>query len=195
MKKALVVLSIFTSLFLSACGGNGGTSGGDATSTATNSPAATGGTASDAGADFPAMEIIFSHNQPIGSPEHTGAEKFKQVVEEKTGGKVKVSVFPASQLGSLREQAEATQMGEINITMQPTAVVTPFVDDVKVVDLPYLWPADKDKPIRCSTVKWARNCCPSCPKAVFMDWVIGPADSNCSPRKMWPSMHRLISKA
>ncbi|WNS76558.1 TRAP transporter substrate-binding protein [Bacillus sp. DTU_2020_1000418_1_SI_GHA_SEK_038] len=94
---------------------------------------------------FETIEITFSHNQPIESPEHAGAAKFKEVVEEKTGGKVTVNIFPASQLGSLREQVEGTQIGEIDITMQPTAVVSPFVDDVKVVDLPYLWPADKDQ--------------------------------------------------
>lgn len=155
MKRVSIVLAIMTLLFLTACGGGGNNSGGSGGGSTANTggSAATGaaGTASPstdntgAGSEFKEMEIIFSHNQPMDSPEHTGAAKFKEVVEEKTGGKVKVNVFPASQLGSLREQVEATQMGEINITMQPTAVVTPFVDDVKVVDLPYLWPADKDQ--------------------------------------------------
>ncbi|WP_175640437.1 TRAP transporter substrate-binding protein [Metabacillus schmidteae] len=99
----------------------------------------------DGSAEFEEVEITFSHNQPIESPEHVGAEKFKQIVEEETDGKVKVNVFPASQLGSLREQVEGTQMGEINITMQPTAVVTPFVDDIKVIDLPYLWPPSNEQ--------------------------------------------------
>ncbi len=96
-------------------------------------------------AEFEEMEITFSHNQPLESPEHVGALKFKEVVEEKTGGKVTVNLFPASQLGSLREQVEGTQIGEIDITMQPTAVVSPFVDDIKAIDLPYLWPADKEQ--------------------------------------------------
>lgn len=99
----------------------------------------------DGSTEFEEVEITFSHNQPIESPEQIGAEKFKEIVEAKTDGKVKVNVFPASQLGSLREQVEGTQMGEINITMQPTAVVTPFVDDIKVIDLPYLWPPSNDQ--------------------------------------------------
>jgi C4-dicarboxylate-binding protein DctP len=132
MKKFLFLcFSALLVFALAACGG-----GDDA------KPATEG--AEDSG-DFESMEITFSHNQPLESPEHTGAEKFKEVVEEKTGGKVKVNVFPASQLGSLREQVEGTQLGEIHITMQPTAVVSPFVDDIKAVDLPYLWPADKEQ--------------------------------------------------
>jgi len=91
------------------------------------------------------LNIELSHNQPLESPEHAGAEKFKEVVEEKSDGKITVELFPASQLGSLREQIEGTQLGEIDITMQPSAFVTPFVDDVKVLDLPYLWPADTEQ--------------------------------------------------
>ncbi|EMR06600.1 C4-dicarboxylate-binding periplasmic protein precursor [Bhargavaea cecembensis DSE10] len=91
------------------------------------------------------MTITLSHNQPTESPEHVGAQKFKEVVEDKSEGAIQVEVYPASQLGSLREQVESTQLGEIDITMQPTAVVSPFVDDVKIVDLPYLWPAEADK--------------------------------------------------
>lgn len=88
--------------------------------------------------------ITFSHNQPLESPEHIGAEEFKEYIEEASDGEVHVDLYPDSQLGSLREQVESTQLGEIDITMQPSAVVSPFVDDVKVVDLPYLLPNDYD---------------------------------------------------
>ncbi|QKS73314.1 TRAP transporter substrate-binding protein [Paenalkalicoccus suaedae] len=91
------------------------------------------------------MTITFSHNQPIESPEHVGAEKFKELVEEQSGGAITVDVYPAQQLGNLREQVEGTQIGEIDITMQPSAVISPFVDDIKAVDLPYLWPTDKEQ--------------------------------------------------
>ncbi|WP_346235391.1 TRAP transporter substrate-binding protein [Lysinibacillus telephonicus] len=95
--------------------------------------------------DYEELSITFSHNQPIGSPEDVGAEAFKSYVEEKSGGKITVDIFPASQLGSLREQVESTQIGEINITMQPASVITPFVDDIKIVDLPYLLPTETEK--------------------------------------------------
>lgn len=89
------------------------------------------------------MTIVFSHNQPLESPEHAGALKFQEVMEEESAGDIKVEVYPASQLGSLREQVESTQMGEINITMQPSSVVSPFSQGVEVLDLPYLWPTDE----------------------------------------------------
>ncbi|GEL08890.1 TRAP transporter substrate-binding protein [Salisediminibacterium halotolerans] len=95
--------------------------------------------------DYQELEITFSHNQPEGSPEYVGARAFEEFVEEESGGAVTVDMYPDSQMGSLREQVESTQIGEIDITMQPSAVVSPFVDDVKLVDLPYLWPEDIDQ--------------------------------------------------
>lgn len=133
-KKNTVLASLFlaSSTLLAACGDSSG---------ATNASDAT----NETDGSFPEMTITFSHNQPIDSPENVGAVKFKEIVEEKSDGAVTVDVYPASQLGSLREQVESTQLGEIDITMQPSAVITPFVEDVKIVDLPYLWPTDANQ--------------------------------------------------
>ncbi|MDR2528669.1 MAG: TRAP transporter substrate-binding protein [Synergistaceae bacterium] len=89
--------------------------------------------------------IRFSHNQPVGSPEDVGAQALKAKLEELAGGKVKVEVYPASQLGNLREQIESTQMGVIHLSLQPVSVLTPFVDDIKLIDFPYLLPSDRNK--------------------------------------------------
>src|SRR5699024_4135967 len=91
------------------------------------------------------VTITFSHNQSVASTEHLGAEKFKEVIEEESEGKVKVNIYPSSQLGALREQVESTQIGEIDITMQPAAVITPFEDDVKIIEFPYLWPTEAEE--------------------------------------------------
>ena len=95
-------------------------------------------------ADVGSIVIKFGHNQPIASPEHVGAEKFKESVES-LDPRIKVEIYPASQLGSLRAQVEGTQMGAVNMTMQPASVITPFVDDIKLIDLPYLLPRDSEK--------------------------------------------------
>ncbi|KHF39466.1 TRAP transporter substrate-binding protein [Halalkalibacter okhensis] len=142
MRKLLMLFVSITFFFaLAACGGTE-TSESAEVDEVDEDEAVGEGVVDASATEFDSREITFSHNQPIESPEHVGAEKFKEVVEELTNGSVTVNVFPASQLGSLREQVEGTQLGEIDITMQPSAVVSPFVDDIKVVDLPYLWPAN-----------------------------------------------------
>ncbi|QZY53804.1 TRAP transporter substrate-binding protein [Crassaminicella profunda] len=87
------------------------------------------------------MTIRLSHNQPESSSEHEGAVAFKEKIEELSGGKIKVDIFPSMQLGSMREQAEAVQMGTNEITIQPIAVMTPFVEELQIVDFPFLWPS------------------------------------------------------
>ncbi len=145
--KFFLVIGLMFLLVLGACGNANNESGGDSeneNNTGENNAAVDNDNdvTGDDDADYEELTITFSHNQPIDSPEGIGAAKFQEIVEEKSGGKIKVDMFPASQLGSLREQVEGTQLGDIDITMQPSAYITPFVDDVKVLDLPYLWPAD-----------------------------------------------------
>ena len=44
--------------------------------------------ASLAAAEYPAMNVRLSHNQPVGSPEDVGAQTFKKLMEEKSGGRI-----------------------------------------------------------------------------------------------------------
>ncbi|MBR1673049.1 MAG: TRAP transporter substrate-binding protein [Fretibacterium sp.] len=93
---------------------------------------------------YPAMNIRLSHNQPVDSPEDVGAQKFKELVEERSGGRITVEVFPQMQLGSMREQTEMVQMGTIEVSIQPTAVLMPFVEELQLIDFPFLWPSRED---------------------------------------------------
>ncbi len=139
---SLILACAMSAGVLAGCGGGGKSSSSAAQSTVESSVAAA---PSQAAASGEQLVIKFSHNQPVGSPEDVGAQAFKTKLEELAGDKVKIEVYPASQLGSLREQVESTQMGVINITMQPASVLTPFVDDIKIIDFPYLLPRDREK--------------------------------------------------
>lgn len=119
---------MIAAMALAGCGGN--------TDQQTDQPADTG----------EVINIVFSHNQPVDSPEDIGAQAMVEKLYEILGeDRVHVELYPAQQLGDLRTQAEATQLGDINITMQPVSTVTPFVDDIKVIDFPYLLPADREE--------------------------------------------------
>ena len=58
-------------------------------------------------------------------------------------GNITVDVYPSMQLGAMREQAEAVQMGTHEMTIQPISVLTPFVDEFQIVDFPFLWPSSE----------------------------------------------------
>lgn len=91
--------------------------------------------------ELPTMTIKFSHNQPENSSEHAGAMAFKSKLEELSGGKITVDIYPSMQLGAMREQAEAVQMGSHEMTLQPSSVLTPFVDELQITDFPFLFPS------------------------------------------------------
>lgn len=64
--------------------------------------------------------LKLGHGLPADHPLNQGAELFARLVEERTGGEVKVEVFPALQLGSPREQFEGLMAGTIDISIITT---------------------------------------------------------------------------
>ena len=84
-------------------------------------------------------KIKFGHNQDTNSPQHRGVEAFKQKVEELSNGQVQVTIFPNMQLGQMREQAEQAANGTIEMTQQPTSVLSNFNQALEVYDIPFLF--------------------------------------------------------
>src|SRR5919199_5109326 len=82
--------------------------------------------------------LKFAHNQVTSTPQHQAAEMFKQLVEERTKGYYDVQIFPAQQLGTLRDQVEGTMVGTIELTQQPASTYALFVPRMSVLDLPFL---------------------------------------------------------
>ncbi len=84
------------------------------------------------------INIVFCHNQPVGSPEDIGAQAMVEKLYDELGDRVSIELYPAQQMYDMDTQIEKVQLGEIQLTMQPTAAIAPVVDDIKVMDLPYL---------------------------------------------------------
>lgn len=88
------------------------------------------------------ITIKYAHNQRTGSPQDQGAILFKQRLEELSGGKVKVVIYPDNQLGSLREVIESVQGGQIEMAQQPLGMIANFVPEANINDLPYIYPSE-----------------------------------------------------
>jgi C4-dicarboxylate-binding protein DctP len=63
-----------------------------------------------------AIVMKIGHSQPVDHPRQKSFLKFKEIVESKTQGGIKVEIYPASQLGSEAEQMESVKMGVIQGT-------------------------------------------------------------------------------
>ena len=67
------------------------------------------------------------------------AERFGEIVAEKSGGEIEVQVFPAAQLGSERDMVEGLQLGSLEMTLTSTGPMGNFVPQVKLFNLPFLF--------------------------------------------------------
>lgn len=86
------------------------------------------------------MIIKFSHVVATDAPKHKAAEKFKELAEKYTGGKVKVEIYPNSQLFKDKEELEALQLGSVHLLAPSTAKFGPLgVKEFEALDLPYLF--------------------------------------------------------
>lgn len=64
---------------------------------------------------------------------------FVPYVEEKSGGRIKVELYPNAQLGGDRELSESVQMGTIQIALPATSALAGFDKRFQVLDLPFLF--------------------------------------------------------
>jgi len=85
--------------------------------------------------------IKFSHVVAPDTPKGRAAEKFKQLTEERTKGRVKVEVYPNSQLYKDREEMEALQLGAVQMLAPSLSKFRPMgAAEFELFDLPYIFP-------------------------------------------------------
>ena len=86
------------------------------------------------------ITIKFSHVVAPDTPKGKAAEKFKELAEQYTNGKVKVEVYPNSQLYKDKEELEALQLGSVQMLAPSLAKFGPLgVSDFEAFDLPYIF--------------------------------------------------------
>ncbi|GEN54679.1 TRAP transporter substrate-binding protein [Halobacillus faecis] len=76
-------------------------------------------------------------------PQYKGLLKFKEIVEEKTDGAIKVDTYHSGQLGDDRSMTEALQLGTQEVVIPSTAPLANFVPEFSVFDIPFLFPNEQ----------------------------------------------------
>jgi tripartite ATP-independent transporter DctP family solute receptor len=72
-------------------------------------------------------------------PYHLGAVRYSELVAQRTKNKVKIDVYPSTQLGNERDMVEGLQLGTIDLVVTSTGPLGGFVPRMFVVDLPFLF--------------------------------------------------------
>src|SRR5690242_16569563 len=87
--------------------------------------------------------LKFSHVVAPNTPKGKGADKFKELAEKYTNGKVKVEVYANSTLYKDKEELEALQLGAVQMLAPSNSKFGPIgIKDFEVFDLPYLLPTE-----------------------------------------------------
>ncbi|MGT2480780.1 TRAP transporter substrate-binding protein [Methylobacterium oryzae CBMB20] len=88
--------------------------------------------------------IKFSHVVTTDTPKGQGAERFKQLAEERTKGAVKVEIYPNSTLYKDKEEVEMLQLGAVQMLAPSTSKFGPLgVKEFEAFDLPYIFPNEQ----------------------------------------------------
>ena|SRR5690625_2721085 len=89
--------------------------------------------------DEDVLVLRMGHQTPEETNYHKTSLRFKDLVEEKTNGKVRIDIFPFRQLGADRELIEAMQFGTLDLGMISGPPVSGFKPEAAVLDLPFLF--------------------------------------------------------
>jgi tripartite ATP-independent transporter DctP family solute receptor len=90
---------------------------------------------------FAQAKTVFkaSDVQPAGYPTVAATESLGKKLEAATNGRLSIQMYPSMQLGAEKETIEQTQIGAIQFIRVSAGAVGPIVDDINVVNMPFLF--------------------------------------------------------
>ena len=89
--------------------------------------------------DIQERTIRMSTANNKGHPQVIGAEKFAELVAEKSGGKIEVKIFPGGVLGPDLQNFSAMQGGTLEMTVVNASLLAGNVKQFAIFDLPFLF--------------------------------------------------------
>ena len=85
------------------------------------------------------MNLRWATANPAGHPIPMGGDKFAALVAQKSGGKMKVKVFPGGILGSDPQLLSAVQGGTLDFAAMNSGILQGQVKEFAIVDFPFLF--------------------------------------------------------
>ncbi len=72
---------------------------------------------------------------------HIAAERFAELVDERSDGAIDIEIYPNAQLGDERTLLEGMQIGTVDMGVITNGPVANFVEEIAVFELPFLFPS------------------------------------------------------
>ena len=83
--------------------------------------------------------LKLAHGLDSSHPVHKAMVFMAKKLDEKSGGKMKIEIYPSEQLGSEQQCVELLQIGSLAMTKVSAAVLESFTDNFQVLALPYIF--------------------------------------------------------
>ncbi len=83
--------------------------------------------------------LKLAHGLDVSHPVHKGMAYMAERLEQKSGGRLTIQIYPSQQLGSERQCVELLQIGSLAMTKVSAAVMEGFAPKYKVLSLPYIF--------------------------------------------------------
>jgi tripartite ATP-independent transporter DctP family solute receptor len=95
-------------------------------------------------APLAAQELVLrsADIHPDGYPTVESVKYFGEIVAEKTGGRIKIEVFPSGQLGQEKDTIEQTRFGVIDMNRINMAPFNNLIPETGILSLPFLFQSE-----------------------------------------------------
>jgi len=85
------------------------------------------------------IALRIGHDQPAGHPYDLAAVRFARGVEQASGGRIRVAVYAAAQLGDSPEQIEGLHLGTLDVALAAFSHASQFCPELGLFGAPYLF--------------------------------------------------------
>ncbi|MDO4776189.1 MAG: TRAP transporter substrate-binding protein [Cardiobacteriaceae bacterium] len=86
-----------------------------------------------------ATQLKFGYEAPRTDTQHIAAEKFQELLKEKSGGELDLALFPDSSLGNAQAMISSVRSGTLDIEMSGSPNFTGLASRLNVIDIPFMF--------------------------------------------------------
>ena len=95
-------------------------------------------------ADGEVFTIKFSHVVTTNTPKGQAAEKFKELIEASSDGRIEVEIYPNSELYGDKDELQALQSNSVQMIAPSSSKFTTIAPQLQLLDLPFLFDSSED---------------------------------------------------
>jgi tripartite ATP-independent transporter DctP family solute receptor len=90
-----------------------------------------------------AVSLRLGHDQPAGHPYDLAAQRFARGVEDASAGAIRITVYPAAQLGDSPEQFEGLHLGTLDVALAAFSHASQFCPALGLFGAPFMFENDR----------------------------------------------------